>query len=385
MNTLTVADYEKLHPIASLDIDRHALKFHTPTQRVQSRIETFIGSRPLTIEWLLSLSSSSVLWDVGANVGAYSVLAAQACRARVVAFEASPLNCAVLLRNIELNGLEGRIQALCLGITDHGGIAPVRFTELREGAGAVFPSTDTPAENEGAIPGLLNLSSLDRVASEGGLAQPTDLRVAVSHHLFQVLDGARLLLSSRDLRSVLIDYRAADVDSARVDKVLAEFGFRAVKTHEVPVATGLGLFDIESVFARPSGSSALASHSTHLYTTGHQGFVSQLRTALEGKTFIGIDGWATCHLGRLAPPAFLDRLRPLMSALPVGTRSDREMTPSTHNEVPVDSSDRIFRALPEEAQELLFKAAAILASDEVAFLLMDKARGLMPGRLSHER
>jgi len=57
-----------------------------------------------------------VLWDVGANVGIYTLYAAQR-EVTVCAFEPLAANYYVLNRNIQLNGLSGRICAYCLAFS----------------------------------------------------------------------------------------------------------------------------------------------------------------------------------------------------------------------------------------------------------------------------
>jgi len=79
------------------------MKFHRPNNVSAWRANTLYTKEPATIGWLMSLPSGSVLWDVGANIGIYSVFAAVQRDCRVVAFEPSPTFYAELMANIELN------------------------------------------------------------------------------------------------------------------------------------------------------------------------------------------------------------------------------------------------------------------------------------------
>ena len=62
-------------------------KLAVPNWLAGWRVDTFSSKEPETLEWIDSLPEGSVLWDVGANVGLYSVYAAKKRRCRVWAFE----------------------------------------------------------------------------------------------------------------------------------------------------------------------------------------------------------------------------------------------------------------------------------------------------------
>ena len=53
------------------------------------RAETFLTKEPETLEWIDRMNDDSVLWDIGANVGIYSITGVSK-RANVIAF--NPFN-----------------------------------------------------------------------------------------------------------------------------------------------------------------------------------------------------------------------------------------------------------------------------------------------------
>ena len=76
------------------------------------------------------LRPGDVLFDIGANVGSYTVLASGARGARTMAFEPDPSTAAELWRNVELNGLTQLVDlhTVALGASE----AEVRFTVGRD-------------------------------------------------------------------------------------------------------------------------------------------------------------------------------------------------------------------------------------------------------------
>jgi FkbM family methyltransferase len=85
------------------------LLFATPNALCRYRAESFSTKEPETLAWLESIPEGAVLWDIGANVGLYSVYAAKGNDVRVFAFEPSVFNLELLARNIFLNGLQERV------------------------------------------------------------------------------------------------------------------------------------------------------------------------------------------------------------------------------------------------------------------------------------
>jgi FkbM family methyltransferase len=70
------------------------------------------------------VSDNSVIIDIGANIGVYSLYAASTSRSTTVyAYEPMPSSYALLLENIKLNRFEGRIKPFKLGVSSKKGRA----------------------------------------------------------------------------------------------------------------------------------------------------------------------------------------------------------------------------------------------------------------------
>jgi precorrin-6B methylase 2 len=55
------------------------------------------------------LRPDDLFLDIGANIGSYTLLASAVCKARTISFEPDPKTMTLLRRNIDLNGLHGRV------------------------------------------------------------------------------------------------------------------------------------------------------------------------------------------------------------------------------------------------------------------------------------
>ena len=63
-------------------INEKKMIFFTPNSIIKWRVDTILSKEPETIEWIDSFKSDSkekiIFWDIGANIGLYSLYAAMA-------------------------------------------------------------------------------------------------------------------------------------------------------------------------------------------------------------------------------------------------------------------------------------------------------------------
>lgn len=109
------------------------LKFATPNDLSYWRAKTFSTKEPETLEWIDSLDKDSVLWDVGANVGLYSLYAAIRRNCKVFAFEPSVFNLELLARNVFLNGLSEKVCIVPLALNEEHGPNVLHMTTTQWG------------------------------------------------------------------------------------------------------------------------------------------------------------------------------------------------------------------------------------------------------------
>ncbi|MBW0177666.1 FkbM family methyltransferase [Sediminibacterium sp.] len=95
--------------------------FSTPNSLCLIRANTFATKEPETLKWIDGFAPGSVLWDIGANVGLYSIYAAKSKECVVYSFEPSVFNLEVLARNISLNDVGKYITVMPFALNDKMG------------------------------------------------------------------------------------------------------------------------------------------------------------------------------------------------------------------------------------------------------------------------
>ena len=117
--------------------DGLVLRFAAPNSLCDWRASTFSTKEPETLEWIDSIPKDSILWDVGANIGLYSVYAAKKRNCRVWAFEPSVFNLELLARNIFANGLTNQVCIVPVALSDRLGSNQMHMTTTEWGGGTV--------------------------------------------------------------------------------------------------------------------------------------------------------------------------------------------------------------------------------------------------------
>ena len=110
-----------------------SLKIVIPNTLCEWRAKTFSTKEPETLDWIDSFEERAVVWDIGANVGLYSMYAAKKRNCSVWSYEPSVFNLELLARNIFINGLHRQICILPFALSEHVGASAMRMTTTEWG------------------------------------------------------------------------------------------------------------------------------------------------------------------------------------------------------------------------------------------------------------
>ena len=165
-----------------------------------------------------AVSAGDIVWDVGANVGYYTVQFADwvGSTGRVYAFEPSPTNLARL--NLRC-GQRSNIVIFPVGLSD--GTRRTKFQDGDDELGATSRIAAEDSEDGGRLHDI-QLRSGDDLLSGGDVEPPTIMKIDVEGHELQVLRGLRTTLSNPSLRNVFIEVhfsileRSGQIDAPRI-------------------------------------------------------------------------------------------------------------------------------------------------------------------------
>ena len=189
------------------------------------RAKTFEVKEPETLEWISRMGSNETLFDIGANLGIYSLFAASR-GTNVIALEPEALNFALLCENTRINGYGQLIRHYPFGLHEDSGIFDLSvsggewggalntFGTCNEGA---LSKRDFSSQGSYAI-------SLDDFVDNIGVV-PNHLKIDVDGNETQIINGAQRVMSHKSLGSILIELDTKAKESLPLIEKIVSYGF----------------------------------------------------------------------------------------------------------------------------------------------------------------
>lgn len=195
------------------------------------RYDTLLEKEPETIAWIDSFEPGDTFWDIGANVGIYSVYAAVK-GIRTMAFEPHFANYHQFCVTIALNGLQDLVTPLCLAFAERKSIAAMHLASVDIGTsmsnfGAALDFRGQPFE-PAFRQGMVGYD-IDSFIADFGIDIPTHMKIDVDGIELAIVTGARKMLANEKLQSVSIELIESDADQvAAVTGMLEHAGLHFI-------------------------------------------------------------------------------------------------------------------------------------------------------------
>lgn len=217
-----------LAPVHAVDTKRGKLIFDTSSRWSFRAAWFFHESEPETLAWIDGFSDEACFWDIGANVGVFSLYAALDPTVRVLAFEPAAASYTVLNKNIELNELSNRISAYCVALCDESQLAKLNMANTASGRSMHGFGTERDqfdrAINTKFRQGAVGFS-VDDFVSLFSPPLPTHVKIDVDGLEPAILRGGRDTFSISSVRSMLVEIEGDSVRSREIADLMTGFGF----------------------------------------------------------------------------------------------------------------------------------------------------------------
>jgi FkbM family methyltransferase len=204
----------------------HSFVIAAPNSLSYYRIDTFFSKEPETIEWIDKFEEKKILWDIGANIGLYSIYAAKTSGVSVFAFEPSVFNVELLARNINLNQLSDKICIVPIPLSDKPQFSLMRMSSTEWG-GALSTFEKDIGWDGNQISEVFNYqvwgSTIDEMLKKNSLPFPDYIKIDVDGIEHFILQGGLKVLSG--VKEVLIEINDSFAEQAHMcDEILIQSG-----------------------------------------------------------------------------------------------------------------------------------------------------------------
>jgi len=183
----------------SFAIGNKTLKFaNVRGQRtyIKNRMDRLLTKEPETIKWINQFAKDSVFFDVGANIGIYTLYSAVMRQNTVYSFEPHSASYKNLLDSINLNHLDN-CHAFCLALSDKVTLSAINVKNTHEGV-----ADNRVGQRGDYYHGCIEMN-LDHLVSNGILPQPTHIKIDVDGFEDKVLTGA--MSTIKKCKSALVE------------------------------------------------------------------------------------------------------------------------------------------------------------------------------------
>tara|TARA_S200000501_G_C20823512_1_gene743934 strand:+ start:753 stop:1631 length:879 start_codon:yes stop_codon:yes gene_type:complete len=188
------------------------VSFYIPNKVTKWRVGTFYEKEPETLEWIDTFNDSNkiIFWDIGANIGLYSIYAALKHKnIEIISFEPSTNNLRILSRNISINNLEGKIKINQFPLSDKTNeFASMNESEFIEGWSMGTFAYQNDFEGKHFVPKqkykILG-TSINYLLDSKILNVPNFIKIDVDGIEHMILKGADKYLDNKNIKSMLIE------------------------------------------------------------------------------------------------------------------------------------------------------------------------------------
>ena len=186
------------------------ITFYTPSFRSWMRAVLAHEKENITQSWIKNMSANEVLWDIGANVGVFALLAAK-LKVKVVCFEPLFSNYHNLIRTIELNkDIAKLITVLPIAVSNKSMVD--YFFIPSSDPGFSGSSFGEPINEQGEKLNYLYKTAVLGMSGDDvqkllpdDLSGPDYIKIDVDNIEHKIIQGLENVIKNQNLKSVLIE------------------------------------------------------------------------------------------------------------------------------------------------------------------------------------
>lgn len=213
-----------------------AYHFRCETVREFNRCLKMFSKEPGTVEWInKEVNSGEIFYDIGANIGVFSIQAARRVepRGKVYAFEPHTANFVRLVENIICNSLQDVVVSCNIPLHCSEGFVYFHYESITPGTSnsqLSYPIHDSDCRTPLIMSELKYATSIDRLIEGGRILPAHHVKIDIDGNELEVLQGMIDLLQSPQRPRTL----QVELNGHRNDEIVAllqGLGYRLSHKH----------------------------------------------------------------------------------------------------------------------------------------------------------
>lgn len=192
------------------------------------RCKTYETKEPETLDWVDGFKSEDTLFDIGANIGMYSLYAGKR-GIRVFSFEPEAQNYTGLVQNCIKNKL-GNVTPYCMALAEREHLDLLFLTSATPGDSQHNLGENNPLYRRESF-GTQGVfaTTLDALCFEHDLPIPQHIKIDVDGLEDRILEGGRRVLSNPAFRTLLIEISGHGESMPPTIEALRTIGLRPLR------------------------------------------------------------------------------------------------------------------------------------------------------------
>ena len=205
-------------------INNNKIWFRTGHGRLYWRVRHTFDLEPETNQWIKGFNKSDVFYDIGANIGFYSLLASKFMKTKTYSFEPDLMNARLLYENIIKNKVSDIVTLIPMALSNRNYCADLHLSTLSYGD-ALHNLDNKSAIIEGASAGNINVPvfTLDNIVNQLEMKYPTKIKIDVDGIELKILEGANKVLASAN--EILVEWELNSIAKEKIKQILVNNSF----------------------------------------------------------------------------------------------------------------------------------------------------------------
>ena len=204
------------------------IKYVINSEITMWRAQSLFTKEPITIQWIRGFEPNSIFFDVGANVGMYSIFAACVSKALVYSFEPESNNYQTLMENIILNNFSDKIIPYQIGLNNETLFTSLYLSSFKKGDSHHMVGEDLDhnlKKKKSTYRQGIFSTTLNELIGNWNFPVPNYLKIDVDGIEYKIVSSGNDLFLDKNLKSVLIEINSNREEDKKIIELLKSFGF----------------------------------------------------------------------------------------------------------------------------------------------------------------